>query len=83
MRRGGFTLFLCAALAGALPVEAETRLSLGYGMQLNSMLNSTLNDNLQKQVLNAGAAPIVGQSAGTDYRSTWKGETGETFRLIR
>lgn len=79
MRRGGFTLFLCAALAGALPVQAETRLSLGYGMQLNSMLNSTLNENLQKQVLNSGAAPIVGQSAGTDYRSTWKGETGETL----
>jgi hypothetical protein len=79
MRRGGFTLFLCAALASALPVQAETRLSLGYGMQLNSMLNSTLNDNLQKQVLNSGAAPIVGQSAGTDYRSNWKGETGETL----
>lgn len=79
MRRGGFTLFFCAALVGALPIHAVTRLSLGYGMQLNAMLNSTLNENLQKQVLNSGAQPIVGQSAGTDYRSTWRGETGETL----
>lgn len=79
MRRRSLICFSLVALVCAAPVAAETRLSLGYGMQLNSMLNSTLNDNLQKQVLNSGASPIVGQSAGTDYRSTWKGETGETL----
>lgn len=79
MRVRSLTSFSLAAFFCAAPVAAETRLSLGYGMQLNSMLNSTLNDNLQKQALNSGAAAIVGQSAGTDYRSTWKGETGETL----
>lgn len=77
MRLRSFICFSVAALVGAAPTAAQTRVSLGYGLQLNSMLNGTLNSNLQKQVLNVGGTPLVGQSAGTDYRSTWKGEAGD------
>lgn len=79
MRGRSLICFSLLVFVFAAPIMAETRLSLGYGMQLNAMLNQTLNDNLQKQVLNSGAQPLVGQSAGTDYRSTWKGETGDTL----
>ena len=66
----------CAALA-AVPIHARTGISLGYGLQLNSMLNSTLKGNLQKLVLNQSAQPLVGQSVGTDYNSNWSGSASD------
>lgn len=73
MRLKGVTVLFALVVTGAL--SARMRISLGYGMQLNAMLNSTLGDNMKKQVLNSGAVPLVGQSAGTDYRSTWSATT--------
>ncbi len=68
---------LLALIAGS-SLSAATRVSLGYGMQLNSILNSTLGSNVQKQVLNSGAVPLVGQSAGTDYRSAWSASADDS-----
>lgn len=67
-------VFLCA---GVLPLSARTGISIGYGLQLNSMLNATLKSNLQKLVLNQGAQPLVGQSVGTDYNSNWSGSASD------
>jgi hypothetical protein len=59
------------------PNLAVTRVALGYGMQVNSMLNHLLSANMNKQVLNSGALSLVGQSAGTNYRSGWSGTLAE------
>lgn len=64
-------MVLCA------PLFARTGISLGYGLQLNSMLNTTLKGNLQKLVLNQGAQPFAGQSVGTDYSSNWSGSASD------
>jgi hypothetical protein len=53
------------------PSLAVTRVALGYGLQANSMLNHLLLENMNKQILNSGALSLLGQSAGTNYRSTW------------
>ncbi|MFO1471256.1 MAG: hypothetical protein U1F27_09480 [Turneriella sp.] len=45
--------------------------SIGYGLQLNSMLNSTLTSNLQRLVTNSGGQPLVGRTGTTDYASNW------------
>ena len=37
--------------------------SIGYGLQLNSMLNSTLTSNLQRLVTNSGGQPLVGRTS--------------------
>lgn len=64
---------LLAALLVSPPValSARTYISLGYGMQLNSMLNSTLKSNLQKLALNQASAPLVGISGLAAYNSNW------------
>jgi|GEM_PF-5439492 len=62
-------LLVCSVASAGL--SARTGISLGYGMQLNSMLNSALKTNLQKLVLNQAVQPLVGQSVGTDYSSNW------------
>lgn len=61
----------------ASPVLAVTRISLGYGVQMNSMLNTVLTENMNKQLVNSGSVSLVGQSAGVDYRSLWSGTPGE------
>lgn len=68
-------MLCCTAVAA--PLFARTGISLGYGLQLNSMLNSTLKGNLQKLVLNQAAQPLVGQSVGTDYNSNWSSSASD------
>lgn len=69
--------YLFAVTLVTTTLHARTGLSLGYGMQLNSMLNATLKGNLQKLVLNQSAQPIIGQSVGTDYSSNWSGSASD------
>lgn len=71
------SILVCLFVVLCAPLFARTGISLGYGMQLNSMLNSTLKSNLQKLVLNQGAQPLVGQSVGTDYSSNWSGSASD------
>lgn len=59
------------------PVLAAMRISLGYGLQANSMFNGVLTENMNKQLLNSGAVSLVGQSAGTNYSSLWAGALAE------
>jgi len=70
MKHGAWFL-ACLCFFPLTAAQATTRISLGYGMQLNSMLNAAIDANVQRLVLNSGNAPVVGQSAGTDYRSNW------------
>lgn len=63
--------------AATLPLNAATRMALGYGMQLNSMFNTVLAETMHRQLLNEGAVSLVGQSAGTDYRSPWSAVLGD------
>ena len=69
--------FLFAVTVVTATLHARTGISLGYGLQLNSMLNSALKANLQKLVLNQSAQPITGQSVGTDYNSNWSGSASD------
>lgn len=73
MHIGRVALFSFAAIAGVLPLHAAARLSLGYGMQLNTMLHTVMAENAKKQILNTGAVSLLGQSAGTGYSSLWSG----------
>lgn len=52
-------------------VASSLAISLGYGLQVNAFLNSTLKPSLQNLVQNQSARPLVGQSNGTDYNSNW------------
>lgn len=76
MRRTFHIAVLLFALT--LPLSAVTRVSLGYGMQFNSMLNSVMTPSLEKQILNTASQPIVGQSAGTNYRTNWSAAADDT-----
>lgn len=68
---GRFLLFAALACIPWFELNARTYISLGYGMQLNSMLNSTLKSNLQKLILNQSSAPLVGISGLAAYNSNW------------
>jgi hypothetical protein len=70
-----FALFLAMFLS--LPIQAVTRVSLGYGVQANTMLNTVLSENLNKQLFNSASVSLVGQSAGTDYQSQWSATLAE------
>ncbi len=59
------------------PLHAATRLALGYGMQLNSMINSVLVDKMNRQLMNDRAIALIGQSAGTDYSTHWSAAFAE------
>lgn len=65
---------LCLVLLAptfASPLSATARLAVGYGVQMNAMLNHLVAENIGKQVRNSGSTTLFGQSAGTDYRSNW------------
>lgn len=70
-------ILICLSLAcAAHPVFAAARLSLGYGMQLNSILNSTLNTNLSKLVLNSDSKTLEGTSGTNAYSTVWSSGNG-------
>lgn len=56
---------------------SEARVSVGYGLQLSSMLNTMLDPAVAALVLNSNGRPLKGQSAGTDYQASWSGATDE------
>lgn len=59
------------------PHAANTRISLGYGMQLNSVLNSALNANLKKMILNEGGPNLSGETGVNFYNTTWSGNEAD------
>ncbi len=65
-------------LPPVLPLSAGARISLGYGMQLNSMLNSTFNGNLGKMVLNESGQALNGTSGTNAYSSVWSASGSDT-----
>ncbi|MBN8220866.1 MAG: hypothetical protein J0L53_08065 [Spirochaetes bacterium] len=71
-------LFLIGSFlaAWALPLGAVARVSLGYGLQLNSFMNSTLNTNLQKMILNSDGKRLEGLSGSNAYSSAWSTSNG-------
>lgn len=67
-------LFLAPA---AVTQAATTRVSLGYGLQLNSFLNSALNANLKKMILNDGGKNLTGITGVNSYDTTWAGSEAD------
>jgi hypothetical protein len=81
-------MFMSCLLGAALAVpalHAETRISLGYGLQLNSLLNKTLNTNMQRAILNADGKALYGSSGTQNYNSIWSATADDssfTYPLV-
>jgi hypothetical protein len=71
-------LLLILTLSTVLPLSAGMRISLGYGMQLNSMLNKTQSSNLEKMILNQSGTSLTGITGTNAYSSTWSASGAET-----
>lgn len=82
MPRSSFLTLLVLLAASAL--AATTRLSLGYGTQLNALANSRFNANLHKTFFNQGAVPLTGYSGTQLYNSNWSlgGTDANAYPLV-
>jgi len=69
MLRKFFLLFLILGSMGG--IHARTRISLGYGAQLNGLLNQRLDENLNRTFFNSGSTPLQGYSGNQLYDSNW------------
>lgn len=74
MLRPGLICLL--SLCCLLPLGATARVSIGYGLQLNSFFNTTLNTNLEKMILNSEGKRLEGLSGTNAYSSAWSTSNG-------